>query len=367
MKKNNDKIVFIAGGGTGGHLFPALAIGESLDNNGIIVQYIGSKFGVEKKLFNKLKLNYCLLNIKGIQRHISIRSLITNITFPFLFILSYIHSIKLILKYKPLIIIGTGGYCSGLPLLAGITLNIPTLIQDQNSVPGLITRKLNNKVNKICLSYKISNKYLNNFNCIITGNPIRKTIKHLDKKEAIKFFNFNINKKTILILGGSQGSQPINTHISKNIQFYLKSDLQIIWQCGENNFKKISSNISNKNIIIKKFIDNISAAYSAADIVISRAGAISISELMFMKKAMILIPYPYAAENHQKINSDYFEKRDACIAISEDKLYTGVLEKTINKLINNPEIIKDLEFISEKFSFPNATHEIKKQIMEIIN
>ena len=165
------KIIFIAGGGTGGHLFPAITIGESLEKKGINVYYIGSKNGIENKFYIENKMKYFLLNISGIQRSLDLKAIIKNLVFPIKFLISYLKSIFLIMKYKPMAIIGTGGYCSGLPLIAGITLKIPTFIQDQNSIPGLITKSLNNKINKIFLGYECAANYLNKDNCIFSGNP----------------------------------------------------------------------------------------------------------------------------------------------------------------------------------------------------
>ena len=180
MIKKNKKIALIAGGGTGGHLFPAITIGKKLEEENITVKYIGSKYGIEKNIFKNLKAEYFLLNIKGIKRGNNLKSIVTNLSFPFRFINSYFQLIKIILKLKPCIIIGTGGYCSGIPLLAGTHFNIPTLIQDQNSIPGLITKILHKKVKKVCLAYDIASKNLNN--SIITGNPIRIDLEQLNKK-----------------------------------------------------------------------------------------------------------------------------------------------------------------------------------------
>ena len=239
MIKKNKKIALIAGGGTGGHLYPAITIGQKLEEENIIVKYIGSKYGIEKTMFKALGLDYHLLNITGIQRNLSLRSLYVNLLFPLRFIISYIHSVYLIKALNPSIIIGTGGYSSGLPLIAGVHFKIPTLIQDQNSIPGIITKTLKKKVNKICIAYELAADYLNCNNCIITGNPIQQNLKVANKNEAKKSFNLNEQKNTILILGGSQGSSPINNHFLNNIDFYLRNNLQIIWQCGENEYKSL--------------------------------------------------------------------------------------------------------------------------------
>jgi len=364
MNKNN-KIIFIAGGGTGGHLFPAIAIGKVLEKNGINVFYIGSKNGIEKKYYNKHNLKYFLLNISGIQRSLNLSSIFKNIIFPIKFVISFLKSLLLIIKYKPKAILGTGGYCSGLPLIAGITLKIPTFIQDQNSIPGLITRTLNNKINNIFLGYKCASSHLNKDNCIFTGNPVREDLKILNKKSSKKVLNFNPDKKLLFILGGSQGAKPINDYFLENYKYYINEGYQILLQCGEKNFNQFNK-INNPNIKIVKFIDNISIAYSASDIVISRAGALAISELCLMKKAIILIPFPQAAENHQKINAEYLKNQNACKIIYQNELKTKKLLKLVKQLFQNEMEMKKLEKNSEKNSSLNSTKMITNTLIKYI-
>ena len=361
------KIALIAGGGTGGHLFPALAIGNSLEKENITIKYIGSKHGIEKKFFNNLNKEIILLDIKGINRNFNLKSLYNNILFPIRFIITYFKSILIIKKLKPSIIIGTGGYCSGLPLLAATHMKVPTLIQDQNSIPGLITRKLHNKVSRICLAYKESLKNLNKSKCKLTGNPLRKDLISKNKIDSLKKYKLNKNKKTILILGGSQGARPINNHFVKNYKKYINKDYQLLWQCGDIDYNEIKNKIKNESIILKDFISDMSSAYSSADIVISRAGALSISELTFMQKAMILIPYPHAAENHQQLNAKSIAINKACLIINQNEIKSGKLEKNIFEIMDNDTKRKSLEKNAFKYSKPDATKEITKEILKIIN
>ena len=373
--KNKNNTILIAGGGTGGHLFPALAIVRALNEKNTI--YIGSKFGIESKLniLDDFDKKY-FLDITGIQRNFSLKSILNNSIFPYKFIKAYFVSRKIIKLHQPKIIIGTGGYCSGLPLLAGIHMGIPTLIQDQNSIPGLITRKLYNKINTICVAYNNVKNIIKNKNVVITGNPINPNLYSTDssidsKNDFKKELGIDENKKTILFLGGSQGAEAINNHIYNNINFYLKNNYQIILQCGEKNYDSIPDDIiKEKNIIIKKFINeegkwNMYRTYKAADLVIARAGALTISELTLLGKAMILIPYKYAADNHQEINADSIEKKKACFVIHEDKLKKGILEKTINDIFNKNKI-KYLEKKSLSAAFPEATLNICNEINKLI-
>ena len=360
-----NKIILVAGGGTGGHLFPAISIGEKLEENGLKVYYIGSKYGIEKDFYIKNKFKYFLLNIRGIQRGKNISTLLKNISFPINFIISYIQTIILIIKYKPKAIIGTGGYCSGVPLIAGINFKIPTFIQDQNSVPGLITKTLHKKINKIFIGFE-SLKKINTKKCIYTGNPIRKELILKNKAQSKIKLNFDRNKKLIFIVGGSQGARPINMHIYNNISFYIKNDYQIIWQSGVNDYEFLSTKIKNDSIVIKKFIKDISIPYSAADIVISRAGALAISELTFMGKAMILIPFPQAAENHQFVNAENIKSKNACKVIQQKNLINNKLELCITQLFKSENAIKTLEQQSKLLAKPKAAEFIVNEIMKYI-
>ena len=366
MKNKIKNTMFVAGGGTGGHLFPALAIGKCLESQGMNIIYIGSKFGIEKDYYINNNIKSKLLNIKGIQRSFTFNGLVDNLYFPIRFMKSYFESIKLIKKYKPIAIIGTGGYSSGMPLLAGLKMEIPTFIQEQNSVPGIVTKSLYKKVNYTFVAYDYTKKLLNNSNILLSGNPIRENLKSINKEKAKVNLGLDINKKTIFILGGSQGSSSFNEHIYRNIDFYANNRFQIYLQCGKKNYSNISKKMKNHtNIIVKEFIDNISMVYSASDIVISRSGALAISELCYFKKAMILIPFKYAAKNHQMLNAQSIEKEQACILINEDDLKIGKLEESLDLLFDSPGKIKQLEENSNKISYKNSTSVITEKIKEI--
>ena len=360
------KMIFITGGGTGGHLFPAISIGEELINKGFLIIYIGSKYGIEKKYFKENKLNHYLLNIKGIQRNLSFKSIINNILLPYRFTVSYILSIALIKKHKPVAVIGTGGYASALPLIAAKHLNIPIMIQEQNSIPGITTKLMSKNAKKIFLGFRYSGKLFTGNNSIYTGNPIRKDLQILNKNQCKSNLKFDKNKKLILIIGGSQGARPINNYINKNIDFFVKNDIQLMWQVGNLDYSTINRDNKDENIKIIKFITDMSEAYSAADIVISRAGAITISELTFFKKAMILIPLPSAANNHQNINASYLDEKNACIIINQAELNEKKLEKSILDLLKNEKKINQLKQNANSLSMPKATMNIIKNITNSI-
>ena len=364
--KNNqyNPIILIAGGGTGGHLFPAIAIGDALEKIGYSVEYIGSKYGLEAIVFPKLNKKHYLLNIRGFQRTLSFKNFINNLLFPIRFLIAYYISKVIIKKIKPNIVIGTGGYASGIPILSSLNMNIKTLIHEQNSYPGFTTRKLANKVNKVCITTNESNKYLKG-NLSLTGIPIRNNLISINKQKACKKLGLSINKKIIFILGGSQGSYAFNNYFEKTFKFYLENNFQLIWQCGPKNINKYKKIINNKNILLKGFFDDISLPYSASDIIISRAGAMAISEISFVKKPMILIPLPTSAGNHQLYNAYTFSKNKAAIMIEENKLKNNIIENQILELFSNSKKMKIMADNANSLIIKNATDKIINEIKEL--
>jgi len=361
--KNNNKTIVIAGGGTGGHLFPAIAIGEELTLLGYTIIYIGSKFGIESKVLPTLKNKYYLFNIKGLQRTISFRNVWNNIIFPYRFLITYIKSYMLLKKLNPVVVIGTGGYASGLPLLASLKLKIKTLIHEQNSYPGITTRKLCNIVDTVCITSTDSKKYIYG-NIKLTGIPIRKNLVKMNKEFSRKKLNLNTDKKTIFILGGSQGSVCFNNHFYNEINFFINNNFQIIWQCGFNNFEEYNNKINNKNILIKDFFDDISVPFSASDIVVSRSGAMALNEMAYLEKAMILIPLPSSAANHQYKNAKYFLRNEAAIMINENNI-KDKLNNIINNLTNDSDKIKIMGKNANKLITNNGLDNIISEIIKL--
>ena len=363
--KNNQDTILIAGGGSGGHLFPALAIGDELKNIGYNVKYMGSKYGIESKILKNLNKEYYLLNITGIHRTISFKNIISNILFPIRFLSAYLISKTIIKKIKPKLVIGTGGYASGIPLINSIRMGIKTLIHEQNSYPGITTRKLSNKVDQVCITTSETKKYLNG-NMFLTGIPIRKKLFKVNKEKACQKLGLSVNKKTVFVIGGSQGSEAFNQHFKKEINYYIKNDIQLIWQCGHKHFNQYKNLISHKNIIIKEFFNNIHYAYGASDIVVSRAGAMALNEIAFMEKAMILVPLPSSAANHQFYNAKNFHDNKAAIMIEEKDMKDNIIEKKISKLFNNLNQLESMGLNARELIVKDANKKIIKQIVHLL-
>ena len=362
---HNPKII-IAGGGTGGHLFPAIAIGEEIKDHfpNAEIHFIGSKFGLESKVFPVKDLIHTLLPITGLQRSINLGNILKNITLPFRIVKSFLKVNSLYKEFKPSLVIGTGGYASAIPLMVAKLKNpkMSIILQEQNSFPGLTTRWFAKNADLICSSFDISGD-INNKKIIITGNPIRNNILKGNKKSALDEFDFSVKKRTIFIFGGSQGSSFLNHSLYKIIKKINFKNIQILWQTGHKDYQKYV-NLSNKNIRIVPFINDMASAYSLSDLVICRSGALTLSEITACGKPSILIPFAAAAGNHQFKNAETLSKKGASILIEEKDLNAKVFLSSINNLINNDSRLKNMSVASKNLGNPNATKMIVEQAIK---
>ena len=356
--------VIISGGGTGGHLFPAIAIAEEL-----LIKYpktdilfVGALNKIEMIKVPEAGYRIIGLWIDGFKRS----SFFKNIFLPIKLIHSLFRSVKILLSFRPDIVIGTGGYASGPILYIASLLRFPTLIQEQNSYPGITNRILSKRVNKIAVAYEGMDQFFPREKIVITGNPIRKFIfgNNNSKEQNKQNFNFDSNKKVLLILGGSNGSKRINELIFSNLKFFKRKKIQLLWQCGSLYFEKYS-HLQSSNVLIFSFINDIYKLYSASDYIISRSGAITLSELSCVGKPLILIPSPNVAEDHQKINSLALSKRKAAIVI-EEKFLEQKFKIVFDKLFESKELQKILSKNLKKMAKPNASKNIVQLIKEII-
>ena len=244
-------------------------------------------------------------------------------------------------------------------------MNIKTLIHEQNSYPGLTTRKLSNKVDSVCITNLETKKHLDG-NITLTGIPIRNNFLKINKSDACIKLGLSSNKRTIFIVGGSQGSEVFNKYFKKNYKFYIKNDIQLIWQCGYKHLFKYQNIVDHKNILIKDFFDNINHAYCCADIIVSRAGAMAINEISFMKKAMILVPLASSAENHQFYNAKAFQDNNAALMIEEKQLKKNIIEESILKLFKNEEKLKLMGLNANNLIIKDAREKIINQINDVL-
>ncbi len=354
----------ISGGGTGGHIYPAVAIANELKSRFPEAEFlfVGAKDKMEMQKVPQAGYAIKGLWISGIQRKLTL----DNAMFPFKLLSSMWNSFRIIKSFKPDVVIGTGGFASGAVLKAASMLNIPTVIQEQNSYPGITNKLLAKKANKICVAYENLERFFPKDKMILTGNPVRQDlINEASKSEAIAYFKLDANKKTLLVLGGSLGAKRINQLIAKEIDFLLDLGLQIVWQCGKLYFDEYNHFNEKKNVHVLAFIDKMDLAYAASDFIISRSGASSVSELCIVGKPTIFIPSPNVAEDHQTKNALAIVEKKGAIMLKENEL-EDQFKTVFADLVSNDEKQVKLSKKIHKLALPNATKEIVKEIEKLL-
>ena len=354
----------ISGGGTGGHIYPAVAIANELklrypDANFL---FVGANDRMEMEKIPQSGYQIKGLWISGLQRSFSL----DNLLFPFKLISSLWESKKIVKSFKPDLAIGTGGYASAPLLKIASSKGIPCVIQEQNSYAGLTNKWLSKNVKKICVAYEQMERYFPADKLCFTGNPVRQDLIDIsDKKEqAISHFNLDSTKKTVLILGGSLGAQRINRLISNHLNYFLKLDVQILWQCGSY-YYEIYRGIKNDFVQVHSFLNRMDLAYAASDYIISRAGALSVSELCLVGKPVIFIPSPNVSEDHQTKNATSISAKNAAILIKEEDLEKQ-FKKQFNQLINSENLQSELSKNIKSLAKPNATKDIVEEIEKLL-
>ena len=371
LKMSSYKVI-ISGGGTGGHIYPAIAIAKKIleikkDSE---ILFVGAKGRMEMEKVPEEGFEIVGLNVVGIQRSMSINGILKNLKFPFLLMKSLNHARKIINDFQPNIVVGVGGYASGPTLRMAHRLKIPTLIQEQNSYAGLTNKWLSKKTKKICVAYENMNQFFEPTKLVLTGNPVRKDIENLDAKlsEAKTYFKVSKNEKVILVLGGSLGAKSINEGILNSIHTIKDQPIKLLWQVGKRYFESIENQLNQINIPNVKalaFIKRMDLAYSIADIVISRAGALSISELTLAGKPSILVPSPNVSEDHQTKNAMSLVNKSAAILV-EDK-QTDSLLRTALDLLKKENQLNTISKNAKKMGKPNASDDIVKEIFKLIS
>ena len=364
VKKQTYKIV-LSGGGTGGHIYPAIAIANELKSRFPDTKFlfVGANDRMEMEKVPNSGYDIKGLWISGIQRRLTIKNLI----FPFKVISSLWNARKIIKFFNPDIAIGTGGFASG-PLLYMAALNkIPTLIQEQNSYPGITNKLLSKKAQKICVAYNGLERFFPKEKIIKTGNPVRQDLLDIESKtvEAKNFFNLKHGKYTLLVLGGSLGARRINELIEHELDFFDSQNVQIIWQCGKLYYQQYKIYNNTKDVQVYEFLNNMDFAYAAADIVISRAGASSVSELCIVGKPVIFIPSPNVAEDHQTKNAMSIVNSEAALIIKEGDLEVDFKSK-FSQLISSPDKQKHLAKNIKKLALVNATKDIADEVEKLL-
>jgi UDP-N-acetylglucosamine--N-acetylmuramyl-(pentapeptide) pyrophosphoryl-undecaprenol N-acetylglucosamine transferase len=320
--------VIISGGGTGGHIFPALAIANALKemNTDNEILFVGALGRMEMEKIPAAGYKIIGLDIRGFQRKISM----SNLSFPFKVISSLTKAKKIIKEFKPDVAVGVGGYASGPLLWAATASQIPSIIQEQNSFPGITNRLLAKRVKKICVAYEGMEKFFPAKNIVMTGNPVRQDIANTAGKEmqAAEFFGLDRSKKTLLVIGGSLGARTINESIAAGIEKINAASIQLIWQTGKGYYEKAKT-FASTNIKVYDFIKEMDLAYAAADMVISRAGALSVSELCLVGKPVIFVPSPNVTADHQVKNAMTLAKKNAALIVRDAEAMEKLVDEAL--------------------------------------
>lgn len=367
------KKIILAGGGTGGHIYPAIAIAAGLkqkfpDSN---ILFVGTDRGLEKELVKKAGFPLKTIRVKGFRRKLSFDTLVS------LKELAYgaVESINIIKKEKPDIVIGTGGYVAGPVIFFASLMGVHAVIHEQNVSPGVTNRILSRFVDRIAISFSDSMHYFPKGKTVLTGNPIRKEIAGGIRHKALKKFGLSPDLPVVLCFGGSQGAARINDAILYVIEaIRYKGKFQLIHITGKSHYEKIKSLLVNKgidpdgsgHIIVRPYIYEMQDAYAAADLVVSRAGALSISELNACGKPAILIPLPTAANRHQDFNAKFMEENGAAVVMFEDELSGEKLLQTINNIIFNDECLHKMSMASRSLAREDALEKILAEIMKLV-
>jgi UDP-N-acetylglucosamine--N-acetylmuramyl-(pentapeptide) pyrophosphoryl-undecaprenol N-acetylglucosamine transferase len=358
----------ISGGGTGGHIFPAIAIANEIkhrESNAEIL-FVGAKGKMEMEKVPSAGYKIIGLTISGIRRSFSI----SNLLVPFKFFKALIDSRRIINDFKPDVAIGVGGFASGAILYAAASKNIPTVIQEQNAHAGITNKFLGKKADKICVAFDGMEKFFPSKKIILTGNPVRQEIvNQVGKRETgQKLFNLNPETFTVLVIGGSLGALSINESITDGIEKIKESGIQLIWQTGKPYYEKAKAAVKAQNassISVFDFIKEMDLAYASADLVVSRAGAIAVSELCLVKKPSILVPFPFAAEDHQTQNALTLVNAGAAVMVKDENA-RKILVNEMLELVKNKSLQQTMIQNCSKIGKENAAAKIVDEIFSLI-
>lgn len=354
----------ISGGGTGGHIYPAIAIANELQTRFADAEFlfVGAKDRMEMEKVPQAGYKIKGLWISGLQRSLSLQ----NLAFPLKLVSSLQRSNQILREFKPNVAIGTGGYASAALLRMASLKSIPCLIQEQNSYAGMTNKWLAPKVQTICVAYEGMEEFFPAKKLKLTGNPVRQDLLDISLKEeeGRQFFNLKKDKKTVLVLGGSLGARRVNQLIEKSLSFFDDMGLQLIWQCGKY-YEEAYKAKQSEAVKVHAFLNRMDLAYAAADFIVSRAGALSVSELCLVGKPVVFIPSPNVAEDHQTKNALSVSDKDAAIVIAERDLDSD-FETKFSELVSSEEMQMTLSENIKKMAKPNATKDIVNEIEKLL-
>ncbi len=359
--------IIIAGGGTGGHIFPAIAIANALKkiDSSIEILFVGAKGKMEMEKVPQAGYAIEGLDIAGYNRS----SLIKNFSLPLKLVKSFLQVRKIFRDFKPSAVVGVGGYSSFPVLRFAQMKDVPVFIHESNSFAGKSNQMLGSKATRVFVASDGMEKFFKKEKLQVTGNPVRpaiRNVKHVNREEAISFFGLKPNQKILLVVGGSLGARSINEAIANGLDKIAAADLQLIWQTGKTNAESWKQAATGKpGIWVNDFINQMEFAYAAADIVISRAGAMAIAELCVVGKPVVFVPYPYAAEDHQTVNAMNLVNKDAALMVKDSEVKEKLLPAII-ELNKDVELQNELERNINKYAVYDADEQVAKEIIKCL-
>ena len=371
FNKNKDKIYFITGGGTGGHIYPAMSVIDELLAKGTArenIYYLGNKKNLEYEIASKKELNFLSYNVKGMPRKFSFSFLVWMLNLIF----AIFHALLYVIKYKPDVVFATGGYVCAPILFCATFLNIPYVLHDCDIQPGIVTKFFSRGAKSVSLAFEGAKKYIKSKNIYVNGNPIRQEFKTISKKQAREELSIK-DAFTILIMGGSLGARTINNSSFKILREYAnRDDIMILWQTGKKNFDEVTKKILDEfeelpdNLVLQPYFDKMYLALLSSDLVISRAGSLSLSEICASSLPAILIPYPYAAQDHQKKNAQSLKDNNIALMLEDKDCNNETLFELTDKLLNDKKMLSDLAYNAYKTAKTDAAAKIVEQIKQVL-
>ncbi|TKJ41489.1 undecaprenyldiphospho-muramoylpentapeptide beta-N-acetylglucosaminyltransferase [candidate division LCP-89 bacterium B3_LCP] len=355
--------VLIVGGGTGGHLFPALAVADKLSEKGAQIIFAGTRAGIEAKLVPARGYSLKFLWLSGFKRN----RIISNLLLPLKVLISLVQSLAIIWKFQPQAALGTGGYTCGPLLLIASLYRIPVFLQEQNSFPGVTTRMLARFARRVFLNFPEASEFLpKRTRWSQSGNPVRADIDQISREDALSKWGLDPSLPILLVFGGSQGAASINRAVNECLE-ELSAMCNLIWGHGSRDQKEVDSWTGKGKLIEKSFIEDMPSAYAAADLAICRSGAMTLSELQVANVPALLIPYPYAAGDHQMHNAIAYSKKGGAVVIPDAELNGTKLIAEVKNLLNNPEELKNMRSALSGIQSINASEMIAEEIIDSIS
>ena len=358
--------ILLAGGGTGGHLFPALAIADEIRklNPEADILFVGTKGKIEARVVPARGYAFRTIWISGFHRTLRL----SNLLFPLKIAVALVQSFILVRKFRPDVVVGTGGYVCGPVLYAASVLRIPTVVHESNSYPGVTTRALAKRATKVFTAFETTSKWLTGIAGIeVIGTPTRDGLEKISREEAIAFFGLAAKQKTVLVFGGSLGASSINDAILGVVDELMSKRIQLIWQTGEQEFERIKKGLGSKLVgWVGPFIEKMECAYAAADLVVCRAGAVTLAELTRLGKPVILVPYPHAAADHQRYNAKSLEDVGAARMISDEEVAERIGPALV-ELIDDETKRNRMSAASRRLGKPEAGRNIAQKILTLVH